>query len=152
MSEAYTILSALDTILQADTDLSEVRLFTIFEDEIELANERKKFPFINLNAELRKTTQAENMPTKSYERRTYSIVITFAVCEKSKSAAMKANWDLLEDIEDAYKADRSIGGTVKETSETSEIATDALKYPDDNVWIGRGIMTFDVNIDEYIGG
>jgi hypothetical protein len=152
MSEIYTVLQALDTILQADSDLSEVRSFNIFEDEIELANDKKKFPFINLNSDAQNTGEAENMPTKSYERRNYNIIITFAVREKSKSAAKQAIWNYVDYISDAYKADRSIGGTVKETSETSKIGTDALKYMDTNTWIGRGIMIFEVNIYEYIGG
>lgn len=154
MSEVYTILQALDTLLQATTTLSEVKSFTIFEDEIELANAsgNRNFPFINLNSEIKNTAGAENLPTYTYERRTYTLIVTFAVREKSKSAAKQSIWNYAGYIEDAYKADRSIGGTVKETSETSEIAVDALKYKATNEWIGRGIIEFNVSKDEYIGG
>jgi len=152
MSEAYTILTALDALYKADTSLAAlVQSWNIFEDEIELANDKRIFPFVNLNAEVKKTGQAQNLPTQTYERRSYMIVITCAVRADSKSAAKQELWTLIEDLEAAYKADRTISNNVKNTNERSEIATDALKYKDRAQWIGRGLIEFEVHKDQFIG-
>ena len=152
MSEAFTILTALDALYKADTSLAaSVASWNIFEDEIELANVKRIFPFVNLNIDVKKTGQAQNLPTQTYERRSYMILITCAVKADSKSAAKQALFTLIEDLELAYKDDRTISGNVKNTNERSEIATDALKYKDRTTWIGRGLIEFEVHIDQFIG-
>ena len=153
MSEPSKIIDALDVILKADATLSALvasKNYHKYNDEMELVNVTKLFPFVNVDIEVRTVGKAGNQRTYDYERRTYPIIIKFAVREKTKAVAKTSIWTLAEAVEGAYQTDKTIGGTVTDIPMRADIATDCLRHKDNNRWIGRGFMTFEVYKDECL--
>jgi hypothetical protein len=152
VSEAVDIAKAIETQFDCAT-LSYVKNITRFEEEIELVNEGV-FPFINIRVESLSTGAAANLRKSDAERRTYGVVITFAVRNKKRKIAIEGSssekgvWDVYEDIRTVVKTDLTFWGIVDDLPWKPDTSVDAVKFESDRHWIGRGAIVFDVYKDE----
>lgn len=150
-SEAWDILNAFKDILGANSEVSNILHSNdhiyIFDDEITIVEEKKTYPFINLDIDVRETVNADNHRRYDYERHQYKILVSFAVREKTKQKAKISIWEFAEAIESAYAGSKSLRNNVKIVSSPADIVTDALRVQDENFWMGRGFMFIDVYKD-----
>jgi len=148
MSTVSTIIDAIDKQFQANTALSTaVSKFAKWEDEIDLVNETKKFPFINLTCDAFHVEEADNMRFHDMKREKYNIVITFAVKATKKALASTGIWTLHDLIIDAIETDTTFSGAINVIPFKPTSAADVARWQDERFWIGRGAMIFEGHND-----
>jgi len=148
MSVVYDILEVIQTQLAANAILADaVKRFSIFENEIDLVNETKKFSFVNLSCEGFKIEEADNMRFTDMKREIYPIAITFAVRSTTKEKAMKDIWTLHDQIIDAIDTDQTFSGSLDVIPFKPASAATAAKFQDERFWIGAGSMIFEGSND-----
>jgi len=160
--EPVNIAKALQTMLQT---ISYVQKVTIAEDLDKLIRD-KKAPFIDIEVPDFSTGQADNQRPVDYDRRSFNVLIRFCVINKDKAKVFQGVhttvgqthtisfygiWDLYSDIKSTLDGDLTISDTVDAVPLKPEVATDSVLFEDGVFWVGRGVMSFKVSKDYYVG-
>jgi hypothetical protein len=164
-SEALEIAEAIQSVFRADADLSFVddSDIYIFRDSMEI-EALGMFPFVIINLDTCKITNADNQDIHDVERHKYPVQLLFSNRSVNRDDIIRGDlistdgvlsgfyglFDIHDVIRSVFHKDPTFGKVVKSGPYQSDFTTEVSYMQEGQYYIGRAQMVFEVYKDVLI--
>ena len=147
-SRIVAVVDAMKTLLSSDATLAGwfgTRMYT-FRNPISIEQDGNGFPYLVVDVQDIKTTDADNIRQEDMARRSYPLIIFFTCSADTEELCKRGTVDLpgIYDIEqkifEVMKLDLTLGGLCRKAPGLPAFQSTTDKSQSGQNWLGRGLI------------